>query len=110
MTFFNRQAPCLDQRSTSDDQVVFSTFLQGVRQYSSVADADEYAHFIMSGNPGSEYCNELLWGACATYADLDCPHSLQELGFDSEQAFVDRFNAVLVRCYEKLRGHVLWCG
>ena len=98
MTFFRKQKDCLEQRAIAKDAVVFCTFIEGQRHYSSVADLDQYAAFILSDSPGASYCNELLWSDTHSYCDLDCPNTLRELGFTQDE-FVEAFSALLVRSF-----------
>ena len=103
MSMFRKQKDALNQRAIAKDAIVFSTFIEGIRQYSSVADHDEYARYIMSDEPGSDYCNELLWGDTHSYCDLDCPNTLKQLGFTQEE-FVQAFSALLVESFDKHLG------
>lgn len=103
MTFFRKQKDCLEQRGVAKDAIVFCTFIDGVRHYSSVADHDQYARYILSDEPGSDYANELLWSDTHSYCDLDCPNTLKELGFTQDQ-FIEAFSALLVRSFDKHLG------
>ena len=68
--FFFKQAPALDQRAISEDQICFSTLVNGARVYGSVPDKDEYARYLLSSKAGSDYANELLWTDTHTNVDL----------------------------------------
>lgn len=103
MSFFRKQKDALDQRAVAKDAIVFCTFIEGVRQYSSVADRDEYARYILSGENGSDYANELLWSDTHSYCDLDCPHTLKQLGFTQDE-FIRAFSALLVESFDKHLG------
>jgi hypothetical protein len=103
MSMFRKQKDALDQRAIAKDAIVFCTFIEGVRQYSSVADHDEYARYILSDEPGSDYANELLWSDTHSYCDLDCPHTLKQLGFTQDE-FVQAFSALLVESFDKHLG------
>ena len=100
---FRCQAPCLEHRNTTQDRIVFSTFLQGTRMYSSLPDADAYAQMILDD---SQFCNELLWTDCHSYLDLDAPTSLEGLGL-TENQFVEQFNALLVEQFNTHLGVVI---
>ena len=108
-----KQAPALDQRAISEDQICFSTLVNGQRRYSSLPDKDEYARFILSTSEGSQFANELLWSDNHTYVDLDAPCTLEELGFTLE-AFVEAFNELLITSFAKHLGveikpnQILW--
>ena len=73
------QSPCLEQRSINGDAIVFCTYVEGVRKYSSLPDHDEYARYIASGRPGGDCCNELLYSHTHTYLDLDSKLTLEQL-------------------------------
>ena len=102
--FTTLQKPSLDSRKTNGDGIVAQTMVQGKRMYTTFSNADKYIDFINSGEDGSEFCNELLWGPVSTFFDLDCPLQVPELGFDSMSGFISGFNDLLVRVYdEKVR-------
>ena len=101
---FQRQKLCLDQRATAKDEIVCSTFIEGVRVYLSFADKDEFARFILGSADGHDMCNELLWWHSYGYLDLDSPHTLEELGWGSQDAFVSAFNELLVHCHREHLG------
>ncbi|HIB92462.1 TPA: hypothetical protein EYO57_35665 [Candidatus Poribacteria bacterium] len=103
MSFFRKQKDCLEQRTIAKDAIVFCTFIEGIRHYSSVADHDEYARYILSEESGSDFCNELLWSDTHSYCDLDCPHTLQALGF-TQTEFVEAFSDLLVSSFDKHLG------
>ena len=111
--FFFKQAPALDQRAISEDQICFSTMVNGHRVYGSVPDKDEYARYILSSNDGSDFANELLWSDTHTYVDLDAPCTLDDLGHTLE-TFVAAFNHLLIESFAKhldceIRPHqILW--
>ena len=111
--FFFKQAPALDQRAISEDQICFSTLVNGARVYGSVPDKDEYARYILSSKDGSDYANELLWTDTHTYVDLDAPCTLDDLGHTLE-TFVAAFNHLLIESFAKhldceIRPHqILW--
>ena len=103
MSMFRKQKDCLEQRAIAKDAIVFCTFIEGIRHYSSVADHDEYACYILSEESGSDYCNELLWSHTHSYCDLDCPHTLKALGF-TQTEFVEAFSDLLVSSFDKHLG------
>ena len=103
MSFFRKQKDALAQRETSKDSIVFCTFIDGIRHYSSLANADQYAAYILSDRPGSDYANELLWTHTHSYCDLDCPLGLDELGFTQDE-FITAFSALLVSSFDKHLG------
>ena len=99
--FFPKQNQCLEARATSGDEIVFQTFIQGSRRYTSLPTKDHYARFLLSGQHGADYCNELLFSDCHSFLDLDCPSTLEQLGWESEAAFIQAFNDLLITCFEK---------
>lgn len=99
--FFRRQKACLEHRKTCQDQIVFCTFIDGVRQYGTLPDHDAYAAFILSRAPGAKFCNELLWSHTATYIDIDSTQTLGQLGFASETDFQEQFCDLLKDCFAK---------
>ncbi len=99
--FFPKQNQCLEARATSGDEIVFQTLIQGSRRYTSLPTKDHYARFLLSGQHGADYCNELLFSDCHSFLDLDCPSTLEQLGWESEAAFIQAFNALLITCFEK---------
>ena len=113
-TFWRTQKPCLEHAEKNNDAIVFSTFINGIRMYSSVSNKDEYARFLLSHQSGSDCCCELLWGPSATYLDLDSPHTLQTLGFDTEAEFITQFNDLLITTFRDhldtviTSGNILW--
>ena len=113
-TFWRTQKPCLEHAQKNCDEIVFSTFLRGIRMYSSVSNKDEYAQFLLSDAEGSDCCCELLAGSTATYLDLDSPHTLEKLGFSSETEFINQFNQLLITTFKEhldtviTPGNVLW--
>ena len=98
--WYPQQKLALQSQSKTGDKIVFATFVEGERFFSTLPDKDEFAKFILSGDPGSTYCMELLYGSCFGYCDLDSTASLSELGLTEEQ-FVATFNAVLQKCYKE---------
>ena len=101
---FQRQNLCLDQRATAKDEIVCSTFVAGVRVYTSFADKDEFARFILGSSDGHDMCNELLWTHSYGYLDLDSPNTLEQLGWGSQEAFISAFNELLVYCHKEHLG------
>lgn len=92
-----KQSDCFAKKST--DEIVVNTFIQDHRMYGSFADKDEFARFILSEQPGSDFCNELLWTDSYSYCDLDCPHTLEEMGF-TEATFISEFNSILIAAHK----------
>ncbi len=115
MSFTKTQAPTLQAREQNSDEIVAQLFVQNTRLYTSFSTKDEFAKFILSDEEGSDTCNELLYGPCATYLDLDCPLQLSELGYASVPEFVEKFDAFLILAYKKhlgvdlSRNQILWC-
>ena len=113
-TFWRTQQPCLEHAKKNADDVVFYTFLEGRRMYSSLPDKDAYACFLRSDEPGSEHCCELLSSDTHSYMDLDSPRDLAALGWDSDTSFMTAFNNLLAGCFKELLGiditsaQVLW--
>ena len=113
-TFWRTQQPCLEHAKKNADDVIFYTFLEGRRMYSSLPDKDAYACFLRSDEPGSEHCCELLSSDTHSYMDLDSPRDLAALGWDSDTSFMTAFNNLLAGCFKELLGiditsaQVLW--
>ncbi len=99
-----QQNVMISERKTSADEMCFQTFLQGQRFYSCLPDKDEFAKFILSDESGSTFCNELLWSDTYGYLDLDCPYTLQEMGFSSENTFITAFSNILISSHKELLG------
>ena len=68
---YRKQAQALAQRETSNDQIVYQTFVQGARMYGTCSNADQYAQYVLHE---SRLCNELLWSHTHTFFDLDSPN------------------------------------
>jgi len=100
-SFWRTQKPCLEHAEKNCDDIVFSTFIHGIRMYSSVSNKDEYARFLLSDVEGANTCCELLWKASSTYLDLDSSQTLEKLGFTCETEFVTQFNEMLVWAFGK---------
>ena len=98
---FRKQALALAQRETSNDQIVYQTFLQGARMYGTCSNSDQYAQHILHDN---RYCNELLWTHTHTFFDLDSEQHLEQLGHTNEAAFIECFNAILVAAFQEHLG------
>ena len=98
---YRKQALALAQRETSNDQIVFQTFVQGARMYGTCANADQYAEHIIHE---SQLCNELLWTHCHTFFDLDSSQHLQQLGHTDEASFVEQFNNILIDAFQEHLG------
>ena len=52
-SFWRTQKPCLEHAEKNCDDIVFSTFIHGIRMYSSVSNKDEYARFLLSDLEGT---------------------------------------------------------
>ena len=109
VTFYKKQEPCLQNRHT--DEIVCQTFLEGRRMYCSFADKFSFAKYVKS----DPHCNELLFGNCSTFFDLDAPEmTLEKLGWSSEPEFIEEFTAFLIDGFQEHLGvqiqkkHVLW--
>lgn len=115
MSFTKTQAPTLENRERNKDHIVSQLFVQGTRLYTSFHTKDDYARFILSSEEGSNTCNELLYGDCKTFLDLDCPLQLSELGFPTVSDFQKKFTDFLITSYkthlglELRKAQVLWC-
>ena len=114
MSFTKTQAPILANRERNGDEIIAMCFVQGTRLYTAFPQKDDYARFILSSEEGADTCNELLYGDCATFLDIDCPLQLKDLGF-SRKDFVKTMNEFLIMGYKthlglELREHqILWC-
>ena len=98
---FRRQAEALAQRETSNDKIVFQTFVQGARMYGTCSNHDQYAQYILHE---SQLCNELLWSHTHTFFDLDSEQQLEQLGHVDQAHFVEQFNGILVDCFREHLG------
>ena len=98
---FRKQAQALAQRETSNDQIVFQTFVQGARMYGTCSNHDQYAQHILHE---SQLCNELLWTHTHTFFDLDSEQQLQQLGHTDEASFIEKFNALLIEAFHEHLG------
>jgi len=98
---FNKQAQALAQRETSNDEIVFQTFVQGARMYGTCSNHDQYAQYVLHE---SQLCNELLWTHTHTFFDLDSEQQLQQLGHTDEASFIEKFNALLIEAFQEHLG------
>ena len=112
--FTYTQQPALDSRKTNNDEIIAQTTVQNRRVYTTFANKDKYAEFILSDKEGSEFCNELLYGNVSTFIDLDCKLQIPELGFETMQEFISGFNQILIKVYDEYLGlklnkrNILW--
>jgi len=104
--FCRTQAPILQNRKQNNDDVVFVTSIEGTNfLYNTLPFQYDLAKFIMSGQPGAKYCNELLYGhTCAGWFDIDSTETLETLGFSSEAEFIEKIREFLKESYEKYLG------
>ena len=98
---FRKQAQALAQRETSNDQIVYQTFVQGARMYGTCSNGDQYAQYILHE---SHLCNELLWSHTHTFFDLDSEQHLEQLGHRDEASFVEQFNDLLIEAFQEHLG------
>ena len=98
---FRKQVQALAQRETSNDQIVFQTFVQGARMYGTCSNHDQYAQYILHE---SQLCNELLWSHTHTFFDLDSSQQLEQLGHPDEAHFVEQFNNILIEAFNEHLG------
>ena len=98
---YRKQALALAQRETSNDQIVYQTFVQGARMYGTCSNADQYAQYILHE---SRLCNELLWGHTHTFFDLDSEQHLAQLGHPDEATFIEIFNNMLIEAFQEHLG------
>ena len=114
MSFSNTQNPTLESRKRNQDSIVAQCTVQNKRLYTSFHSPDDYAKFILSAQEGSDTSNEVIWTSCNTFFDIDCPMSLDELGFSGVPDFVNQFNQFLIENFSLLLGveitehQILW--
>ena len=85
-----------------DDEVVFKVApdIEHQHMFGLFSTQDQYAGYILQ-NPLST-CQELLYGACHTFLDLDSKHnSLADLGFETESSFIEQFNTFLIAKFKE---------
>ena len=73
----------------------------GGYEYASFSTQEQYANHILEGNT---HCNELLRNSAThTYLDIDCPCSLEVLGFTKDE-FITEFSKFIQEQFSKLLG------
>ena len=104
-TFYRTLKQAMMQREISKESVVFrSQNERGQFLFGLCHTKLDYCKFVLSNTPESRYCNEVLVSEVATFIDIDCPCSLEELGWESEEHFMTEFSNLLIACFKEYLG------
>ncbi len=101
MTSWTRRlAPSLDSREQNKDHIVCQVFEDGTRLYTSFPNKDDFVTYVLQS---TRTANELLYGPCAFFADLDGKLPLEKLGFTIPE-YVEMWSTFFVEQFQKHLG------
>jgi hypothetical protein len=99
VTFHKRLKSCLESARRNEDDIVFAVQKSNHSyQYASVTTPEMYANYILHKKPC--YANECLHRGTHTFFDIDAKCTLEQLQWDSKDAFIKAFSDFLVNAFE----------